>query len=458
MTPEEAAAWLAAHEVTTVRTEGVSPDGLVLGKYLSRSKFEGSLPLGPAISDIAFAYDIGGTPYLGWWDDWRQDCLGDIHQRPDLATLALDPSGPGRAACMVDHVDVTGEPLPVCPRSVLKRVVERLAGHGLTARAAFEIEGMVFSESHAEAREKRYRDLTPMGLPMPLGYTTHDAYRMAPLLDEVVRRLDGLGIPWEAWSAEAAPGQFEINLEPADPVTAADRAMRVRQVVREVAVDTGHSATFMARPTDGYGNGTHIHHSLQREGRPAFHDPSRPDGRSELMRHWIGGLIATMPGAQSVLTPTINSYRRLVPFAAAPTTVTWAEENKSVALRVVSRDPRLARVEHRVGAGDVNPHLALAVILAGGVVGVESGIEPPAETRLVAWGLPDRFPHLPTSIGAAADALDQDKLLADVLGEQMVHHWVETRRWEWIMFNTTGGDAEAEQVTDWELMRYFEVV
>lgn len=458
MTPDEAAAWLAAHEVTTVRTEGVSPDGLVLGKHLSLAKFERSLPLGPAISDIAFAYDVGGTPYLGWWDDWRQDCLGDIHQRPDLATLVISPHRPAMAACMVDHVDVAGTPLPVCPRSVLRRVVERLGTHGLTARAAFEIEGMAFTESYGEARAKGYRDLTPLGLPVPLGYTTQDAYRMAGLMDEVVRRLDGMGVPWEAWSAEAAPGQFEINLEPADPVTAADWAMRVRQVVREAAADTGRCVTFMARPTDGYGNGTHIHHSLQRAGRPAFHDATAPDGRSALMRNWIGGLVDTMPGAHSFLNPTVNSYRRLVPFAAAPTTLTWAEENKSVALRVVSRDPKLARVEHRVGAGDVNPHLALAAILGGGVVGIEGGAEPPPETRLVAWGLPERFPHLPTSIGAAADALARDTALTDVLGAPLVHHWVETRRWEWIMFNTTGGDAEAEQVTDWELMRYFEVV
>ena len=458
MTTDEAAAWLAAHGIATVRTEGVSPDGVVLGKHLARAKFERSLPLGPAISDIAFAYDIGGTPYLGWWDDWRQECLGDIHQRPDLATLVVSPHRQAMASCMVDHVDVSGAPLPVCPRSVLKRVVDRLGSHGLTARAAFEIEGMVFTESYGQARAKGYRDLTPLGLPVPLGYTTQDAYRMAGLMDEVVRRLDGMGIPWEAWSAEAAPGQFEINLEPADPVTAADWAMRVRQVVREAAVDTGHSATFMARPTDGYGNGTHIHHSLQRGGSPAFHDGTAPDGRSELMRNWIGGLVDTMPAAHSFLTPTVNSFRRLVPFAAAPTTVTWGEENKSVALRIVSRDPKLARVEHRVGSGDVNPHLALAAILGGGVVGVEGGAEPPPETRLVAWGLPERFAHLPTSIGAAADALAADQALADVIGAPMVHHWVQTRRWEWIMFNTTGGDAEAEQVTDWELMRYFEVV
>src|SRR5205823_2368570 len=101
------------------------------------------------------------------------------------------------------------------------------------------------------------------GVAPPLAYLTHDAYLKRSLLEEVTRRLDAMGIGWEAWSAEAAPGQFEINLPATDPVSAADAAVRVRTVCREVAVDAGLSVTFMAKPRDAYGNGTHIHHSLQ---------------------------------------------------------------------------------------------------------------------------------------------------------------------------------------------------
>lgn len=445
-------------DITTVRTEGVTLDGLIVGKYLSRSKFERSLPLGPALSDLTFACDVGGTPYLGWWDDWRQDCLGDIHQRPDLDTLAPVASMPGVAACLVDHCHVSGDPLPVCPRSVLKNVIGRLASRGLSARAAFEIEGMVFAESYAQARQKGYRDLTPIGVPVPVAYLVHDAYLMRGFFEDVVRRLDTMGIGWEAWSAEGAPGQFEVNLPAADALVAADACVRVRAAIREAAVDAGLSVTFMAKPTEAYGNGMHVHHSIRRDGDSAFYDEASPDGRTEIMRNWIGGLIATMPAAHSFLSPTINSYRRLVSFAGAPVVVSWSEDNKSTALRTISRSDKLARVEHRVGAADLNPYLALAVILAGGVAGVEQAIAPPDELRIMAWGLPDRFEHLPSSITAAAEALTDDKLLADVLGAPLVDHWTNTRRWEWMMFHTTGGDAGASTVTDWELNRYFELI
>jgi glutamine synthetase len=444
--------------IRVVRVEGAIPDGLLIGKHVSRAKFERALPLGPAGSDILFAFDLGGQPEFGWWDDWRTECLGDIHLRPDLDTLVRIAHRPGFAACLADFVDVAGVEVPVCPRSTLKRVVARLGSHGYTAKAAMEIEGFVFTDSYDEARAKGYRDLVPLGIAQALGYNTHDAYRMHTFMDEVVLRLEGMGIEWDAWVDEAAPGQFELNFPATDPVTAADVVVRTRAVCREVAVDHGLAVTFMAKPSDSYGSGAHIHHSLLRDGAPAFYDASAADGRSQLMLHWIGGLCATMPAAHSFLTPTINSYRRMAGFQAAPLVLSWGEDNKSTALRSISRSEGLARVEHRVGAADLNPYLALAAILAGGIVGIEQGIDPPPEMHIMAWGLPDRFPKLPASITAAAEALEHDKALVDVVGDVMCSHWVNTRRWEWLMYHFTGGDALSTTVTDWELNRYFELI
>jgi glutamine synthetase len=213
----------------------------------------------------------------------------------------------------------------------------------------------------------------------------------------------------------------------------------------------------MAKPTVDYGNGLHVHHSLtDAAGAAVFHTDGGEPG--DTMRHWIGGLLATMAGATSVLSPTVNSYRRLVGWAAAPTTATWAEDNKSTAVRVLTRTPSASRIEHRLASADANVYLVLAVVLAGGLAGLRHAIEPPPAFPYAGWGLPPDYPHLPTSISKAADALDADGYLREELGPTFVDFWTNTRRWEWLMFHTTGGDASAESVTDWELKRYFEIM
>jgi len=118
--------WLDEHGTTSVRTEGASLDGLVIGKHLSRAKFERSLPRGPALADLVFWWDLGGTPQLGWWADFRQPAIGDIHQRPDLATIVASPNRPGMANVIVVHMTIDGTQLPICPRVVLKGVVDQL--------------------------------------------------------------------------------------------------------------------------------------------------------------------------------------------------------------------------------------------------------------------------------------------------------------------------------------------
>jgi len=130
-------AWLDEHGIEWVRTEGVSIDGLVIGKHLHRSKFVSALPLGNAITELVFGYDLGGTPYLAWWDDWRRDALGDFHQQPDLDTLVACPDRPSTAQVLCNTVALDGTALPVCARTVLQRVVDRLAEHGMEAKAAF---------------------------------------------------------------------------------------------------------------------------------------------------------------------------------------------------------------------------------------------------------------------------------------------------------------------------------
>jgi glutamine synthetase len=458
MNTDQLSDWLDTNEITTVRTEAITLDGMSVGKHLSRRKFEHCLPLGPAISDLVLSVDPGGEFYLGFWGDWRSGIFGDIHQRPDLATLELMPGQQGVATCMADHVNMAGEPLSICPRATLQRVVGELNKLGYRALVACEIEVMLFNESFSEARDEGYRDLTGIGSPVSMAYLNQSAHQQSTFMAEVTRRLDTLQIPWDGWNDEMAPGQVELNLPPSDPLTACDQTHRVRQVFREVAYDLDKSVTFMGKPNAGWGNGMHIHHSLLQNGEPIFYDATEPNNLSKLMCRWLAGLMATMNGTVSLLTPTINSYRRMVEFGAAPTTPTWAEENKSTAIRLITRNPRLARIEYRIGSGELNPYTAVAAILAGGISGLKEEIDLPEPAVGLAWGLPEDQPRLPNNITDAAEALESDTRLIEFLGSEFVQHWVNTRRWESSMYTTKCDNPDAESVTDWELNRYFELV
>ena len=438
---------------TMVRLEATSLDGPMIGKHLAPDRFERCLADGVAMADLVLAMDIAGTPQLGWWGEWRQASIGDMQLRPDPATLVPDPDTPGVVSVLGTFTDAEGVALPVCPRALLAAQQERLASLGYEAKCAFELEFIVVEESLEVARRAGFARLTPMGGGAPkMMYLTQRSPEYLPLLQSATGRLERMGIPWEAFNDEAAPGQFELNLAPADPLTTADRTVRAKRALRDAGYEHGHAVTFMARPFPSYGSGLHLHLSLWRDGAPAF------AGRSDALRHWVGGSVATAAGATSVCNPTINSFRRQVDFAAAPTTPTWGEDNRGVAIRTITPSPELARVEHRLAAADANPYLVLATALAGGLAGLEERIEPPDAATVLPWGLPADHPRLPGSITKAAAALADDERLRKGLGDEFVHHWTESRKWEWLMFHSEGGDPDAEGVTDWELRRYFEWV
>jgi glutamine synthetase len=454
--------FLEEHAVSRVRVLGVTPDALPFGKVLAPAAFlravEGD---GVGVADYALGTDRSGEPSMGYTAPWRSPVIGDIHLIPDLETLRPVAGSDGMATCWADAHSVGGDPIDLCGRTLVKKLTRRLADRGLEGRFAFEIEGQFFEGTVGENRARDWRTLRPFGVAGHLPYLAQDIHRLDPVMSEICRRLDVAGVPWEAWNAEAAAGQFELNVEPDPALQAADHVLTVRAITKEVAHEHGLCATFMARVTADYGNGLHVHHSILDADGPAFHDPQDPDGLSELARHWIGGLMATLPGASSFLAPTPNSFRRIEPFKAVPTHVTWDLDNKSTALRVLTASPNAARVEHRMGAGDLHPHFAAAVMLAGGIAGLDERIEPPARFTKMAWGLPDRADGpapLPRDVPSALDALDADVRLRRVLGDELVDYWIGMRRFEWLSFHTGGGDATSVGPTPWELDRYFETL
>lgn len=448
--------WLDRHHVEIVRTHATNLDGLAIGKYINRPKFLKSLEPGHGIADVALAMDLSGLPHMTFWHEFRHAQFGDIMMKPDLDTIISDGTDPDLGHCICDFVRVDGSEISLCPRTLLRNMTSQVSNLGYTVKASFELEFFVFDMTYSEARRRAYEDFDHIGASeLQTIYLLRNAYHAKPLMDEVTKRLSWQGFKWESWSDENGLGQVELNFAPASPVTAADTIARARQIIYEVAVDMDKCVTFMAHPMRGYSSGLHVHHSLLRGDEPAFFDRS---GTPELLANWIAGIIETMPAATSFLCPTINSYRRMREFTSPPVTATWGEENRSAALRLFTQSPAAARIEHRLPASDANPYLALAVILAGGIVGLKHNLSPPEELTYVGWALPREYERLPNTIGKAADVLAADGYLKEILGQDVIDYWVNSRRMEWLSFHTEGGDPATRRTTPWEYKRYFELM
>ncbi|MEV4312625.1 glutamine synthetase family protein [Actinocrispum sp. NPDC049592] len=269
--------------------------------------------------------------------------------------------------------------------------------------------------------------------------TANDPDGMLPLL---LRTLAPLGA--YAGNQEVGGGQFEINLDHTPALTAADNAFLMKHLVKEVAASKGLRATFMGRPFDGEaGNGLHIHLSLRGDnGVNLFDDPSAPYGLSRRALSFVAGVLAHAPALSAILNPTVNAYKRLG-FGLAPISAYWGLDNRAAYIRIPPGRGESARLEVRIGDGAANPYLALAALLAAGADGVDCAMLPPEP---VTTDNPAGGPPLPSSLGAALDALEQDKVLADRLGGGFVEAYLRLKRQEL--------DRFAKAVTDWEFREY----
>jgi glutamine synthetase len=263
-----------------------------------------------------------------------------------------------------------------------------------------------------------------------------------------------MDFPIEGLHTETGPGVIEAAIGHDVALRAADKAALFKTFTKVLAQRRNLIATFMAKwSTDYPGQSGHIHLSLKsaRSGRGAFFDAKAPHRMSRTMRHFVAGQQALMPQLLAMVSPTVNSYTRLVPGYWAPTVAAWGVENRTCALRVIPGSEKSQRVEYRVGAADGNPYLGIAAALASGLYGIEHELEPgkPIEGNAYEAKLPkDRA--LPATLWDAAQRLKASKAARDWFGDAFVEHFAATREWE---------ERESRRhVSDWQLDRYFEII
>ncbi|WP_308261728.1 glutamine synthetase family protein [Rhodococcus erythropolis] len=443
--------------VSCVRVEATNHDGVFVGKTLAPAKYQSCRDGGIAMPDLVLGLDLGNDSAMGFgMPSWRRNGLiTDIELRPDESTLVKWK--PGMASVIGDFWTLDGEPVQADPRQALKRVTAAYAERGLNILACVEIEATVFCESIDQARAQQYQNLTPLGGKAGAVLVHAKSPDFVEYMEAVVARFDEIGIPWEAWSDEAASGQIEFNLAPTDPVTAADHWARARQIMREVAYSLGRSVTFMSKWCSEYGQGSHLNVSVSDDNGNIFFDAGEPTAPSDRMLHFIGGVMSTLEASTSFALPTITSYRRLVELEGPPTTQTWGIANKSCAVRAALAGPSATRLEYRLPSADSNVYSTLAVFLAGGLLGLDEESTPPPPFGRMAWALaPGTVPVVPKSLYEAVAALEADDKLRRYVGDEFINYWIGLRRWEWLSFHTTAERDDAE-ISVWESLRYFEL-
>jgi len=414
-------AFMAANDdVVAAEAFITDPGGVARGKLMRASELAALYRTGRPLPGSILALDITGTEVDETGLVWE---VGDADKiaRPVAGSLrrAAWRSTP-TAQLLLSLWEPDGTPHVADPRHVLAGVVARMRAAGFVPVVATELEFYVVDPTRGPDGQlqpprapRTHRRLDQIDI-----FSVTELEEFAPFLDDLFAAARTMELPAETVISEYAPGQLEIVLRHrADALRAADDAVLWKRLVRGVAANHDLLATFMAKPfTDRSGSGLHIHASLDDEGGTHLFAADDPRG-TPLMRHAIGGLLATLDDCLAVFAPNANSYRRFQSQSYAPISRTWGINNRSVAVRVPIGPPETRHLEHRVAGADANPYLAIAAVLAGIHAGIVEQLDPgpPIEGNGYASTsrLPDDWP-------AALRRLRESRFLATYFGARFL--------------------------------------
>jgi glutamine synthetase len=382
--------------------------------------------------DATLAWDVVAEVHEGArLTDWHTG-FPDLFAAPDLDTFRPLPWRPGAGQVISDVTNHEGELIHTAPRTILRRVIERLSELGYQASLGVEIEFFLLDAEN-----------DPLGGSVHC-YSLEKANELDPVLSSLSAGLEGY-VPMEGLTSEYGPAQFEINLHHADPLTAADDGFRLKYALRTLARSGGAKATFMAKPFQGLsGSSMHLHVSLWRDGEPAF----TPEAGAEnaLHRRVLAGLVGHLPAITVFGAPNINSYKRYEDRSYAPTTANWGGDNRTASVRSLVEGDRSTRIELRTPGADANPYWAAAALLSTVIAGLEDNYEPAPRGVGNLYGVGVPLPRIPP---AAVEAARADKRIADILGDDAVHDYTLLVEKDW--------EAYISTVTGWERDRYLDL-
>lgn len=366
---------------------------------------------------------------------------------PDVeARFPIDAVRPGwepGTGVVVASISKNGKLNELAPRSILERVIGKWNELGYTPQIGFELEAFLFEPDGN-------RGWQPIHTPGSYVYGTGTAVDPSGTIQEIMETAHDMGIELESVNSEYDDGQFELTLRYDEAMRAADDAFLFRVMAKEIATKRGYLLAFMGKPiTHRGGSGVHVNFSMSDEkGNNAFADDSDPDGISGLARQCIAGLVHDHVAMTALVAPTVNAYKRLKPAQLNGYYANWGFDHRGVAVRIPPSRGAGTRLEHRLADGAASPHIAAAAALVGSLRGVEMGLEcPPPESQDCITGV-DADVSVPPDLGAALDALEEDKDFVSAFSPDYVEGFLAVKRAEWERFTA--------HTTDWELDEYLE--
>lgn len=426
-------------------------DGVLRGKIIHKEKFLEVAEKSVGFCDVIFGWDSSDVCYdnvefTGW-----HTAYPDAEVQIDLSTFRTIPWEDGQPfflAQLTEQANHQG----VCPRSLMAKIEAQSLEMGFSPMYSVEYEWFNFKETPDSLHQKQYQNPTPL-TPGMFGYSLLRPSMHHGYFTDIFDLLAKFDVELEGMHTETGPGVYEAAIRYDSALKAADKATLFKTAVKQIAYRHGIVPSFMAKWNhDLPGCGAHIHQSLwDPEGREnKFFDPTGEHRMSDTMKSFVAGQLHCLPHVLPMYAPTVNSYKRLVEGAWAPTKATWGIDNRTVAIRAIPNSHKSSRLELRVPGADINPYLAMAAALASGLYGIMHQLKL-TDAPITGNGYKDTgHPHLPGNLREATLAMSQSGIAAELFGQPFVNHFTATRLWEWRRFST--------QVTDWELKRYFEII
>jgi glutamine synthetase len=448
MTMEDLKAAVKNGAIDTVLVAAIDMQGRMMGKRFHAQFFVDGGWKETHCCNYLLAVDMEMTTVQGYKSSNWSTGYGDYVMKPDLATLRIVPWLEGTALVLADLLDHhTHEDVPHSPRAILKLQVARAKAMGFDAMMASELEFYIFTNSYEDLRDNGFRDLKPISA-YNEDYHLFQTTKEEDVMRTVRNQLYAAGIPVENSKGEAEAGQEEVNYKYSDALDTADNHSIIKAAIKEIAWSKGKSVTFMAKYDHRRaGSSAHVHQSLWKDGKPAFHDTQDKHGMSATMKHFMAGQLAHAREITLFLAPYVNSYKRFCIGMFAPTKAVWSSDNRTAGFRVCGEHTKAVRVECRIPGSDINPYLTMAALLAAGLDGIEKKMELEPEMTGDMYHA-EGVREIPKTLREAAELANGSYMLRAAFGNDVVDHYHHAAQWE---------IAETDRVvTDFEVQRLLE--